>query len=717
MAPVSAHNSSQVEVILSDEERDVLEQRAEAMALTSLQALPAEKLRKALPAVKQGILKRLLSQASHDEALPEKAAPAAEAPPVPPVPPAPPAPELDSCDDEELDRLRCSLRQKPKELPPPQDGVEAFGDDPWFAPQSEVRVALSEAAEAHHGSFKILVGDPAEEIARICQRPLFPCAVLRLGGASGGFGEPDVAYAYRQLSRALHPDKNPDHPDAGEAFRRLKEAQDELKSSLEEQRRLLRILAGPFRSRDEDEMQMKRPQCALLAEACRLLAAVLALTGQGVVPQKAHQRAAACLRLPEGGWAAAHASTEALLAQWRSESGGLLEVLAHDALRTAYDCAPKRYRAQFLCLLARCAQVESNGSDGCVRRQWSKIWEHFPEIQLWQKLRELILKKRQERLEKLLGYLFVGYRIFEVQLERVKRRLEFLNGKHNFPARKEIVLPSLRGDRENEEVWSVESRSELDTIYCVTSDSEVEEVAASSTGSRSLGVWAEPGVAAAVTPALRSSSANPGSVAATIRISSHNPLLSPFAIIPEEILRRNEIEIHRGPCSASGKQLVLSWDFHQVLDKFRASRRYHEKCSWATLPTQCIQELQRASGFPDIAQIVLSYCHIQDTKDNVLWNQSQFSRIIITRKPAGAKGKLACLKKLVRTGRVLHIDDSFEVLSEFKKHQDENPDTNICAVGIRVEDRPQVPGFFYLKNIREVVDLISNSERYRHLGI
>jgi hypothetical protein len=30
-----------------------------------------------------------------------------------------------------------------------------------------------------------------------------------------------------------------------------------------------------------DEMQMKRPQCALLAEACRLLAAVCALTGQG----------------------------------------------------------------------------------------------------------------------------------------------------------------------------------------------------------------------------------------------------------------------------------------------------------------------------------------------------------------------------------------------------------------------------------------------------
>ena len=32
---------------------------------------------------------------------------------------------------------------------------------------------------------------------------------------------------------------------------------------------------------DEGEVQMKRPQCALLAEACRLLGAVLALTSQG----------------------------------------------------------------------------------------------------------------------------------------------------------------------------------------------------------------------------------------------------------------------------------------------------------------------------------------------------------------------------------------------------------------------------------------------------
>ena len=40
-------------------------------------------------------------------------------------------------------------------------------------------------------------------------------AVLRLGGSHvGGYGEPDIAYAYRHLSRALHPDKNPTVEDA-----------------------------------------------------------------------------------------------------------------------------------------------------------------------------------------------------------------------------------------------------------------------------------------------------------------------------------------------------------------------------------------------------------------------------------------------------------------------------------------------------------------------
>eukprot|EP00913_Durusdinium_trenchii_P011048 g10372.t1 len=366
----------EVEVILSDEERTALAQRAEEchpsafgrpfrdeMALKSLQNLPPEKRTKALPAVTAGILKRLLSQARNDE----------------PTPSSPPhMPERVEAPPRHRHWTPATTRSSSAcAAATAWDGVEAFGDDPWFA-------------------------------------QLESGAVLRLGGANGGFGEPDVAYAYRQLSRALHPDKNPDHPHAGEAFRRLKEAQDELKQSLEQQRNVLRGFSALFRVKDEGlgglhSLKVFRTRfywvrlCALLAEASRLLGAVLALTPQGFVPPGALQRANAFLRrltrfeqgLPEGTWAWSTASTEALLAQWRDEKGQLLEAFTEPVLRNAYDCAPKRYRAQFLCLLARAAQLESDASDGCVRRTWSKVFEMFPEIQLWQELRQLILKKRQ----------------------------------------------------------------------------------------------------------------------------------------------------------------------------------------------------------------------------------------------------------------------------------------------------------------------------------
>ena len=52
-----------------------------------------------------------------------------------------------------------------------------------------------------------------------------------------------MAYAYRQLSRALHPDKNQGLPEAADAFRRSIEAADELKAGLTEARRVLRQIS------------------------------------------------------------------------------------------------------------------------------------------------------------------------------------------------------------------------------------------------------------------------------------------------------------------------------------------------------------------------------------------------------------------------------------------------------------------------------------------
>ena len=42
-----------------------------------------------------------------------------------------------------------------------------------------------------------------------------------------------MAYAYRQLARALHPDKNPSIPTAAAAFKRLSEAAEELRQGAE----------------------------------------------------------------------------------------------------------------------------------------------------------------------------------------------------------------------------------------------------------------------------------------------------------------------------------------------------------------------------------------------------------------------------------------------------------------------------------------------------
>ncbi|CAE7941949.1 vwkA, partial [Symbiodinium necroappetens] len=76
-----------------------------------------------LPAVKAGILKRLLSQAQKDLPKPVEAQ---QVQTPPPMPPTQMPPDLDAFGDEELQKLRCGLRRPPTELPPPQDGVETL---------------------------------------------------------------------------------------------------------------------------------------------------------------------------------------------------------------------------------------------------------------------------------------------------------------------------------------------------------------------------------------------------------------------------------------------------------------------------------------------------------------------------------------------------------------------------------------------------------------
>lgn len=78
---------------------------------------------------------------------------------------------------------------------------------------------------------------------------------------------------------------------------------------------------------------------------------------------------------------------QVLLSEW-FEKTQLLELYASFPMRTAYDCAPKRHRAQFLCLLNRAAIAEAKRFNDCVRGSWPHIMQTFPELGLWRSLRE-----------------------------------------------------------------------------------------------------------------------------------------------------------------------------------------------------------------------------------------------------------------------------------------------------------------------------------------
>jgi len=360
---------------------DELEIQAQVMAEKALAALPEAARAGKIAKVKEGILKRLKAQAMMaappvatgpvPAGVPLGMAPVAPPPPTLAPPQAgPPPPETDT--------------DMPEKLP----GIEVVGDELWFS-HVPTRRSLRERVIAAHAAQKILVASPATEIKRICPGPgrvLMAGAVLRLGGSLlGGYGEADINYAYRQLSRALHPDKNPDIPEAHDAFKRLTDASAELKDGLEEQRRVLQAICLAMGTMVTPEM-MERPQEALFAEATKMLHAVLALTGEGEVPGPALSRSLAAFTASTA-WT--NCRPQVLLSEW-FDNNRLLDLFASMPLRTCYDCAPKRYRAQFLCALNRATMAEAKRNNDCVRGNWHSVMMQYPEMGLWRDLRDKI---------------------------------------------------------------------------------------------------------------------------------------------------------------------------------------------------------------------------------------------------------------------------------------------------------------------------------------
>merc|ERR1712217_267117 len=184
--------------------------------------------------------------------------------------------------------------------------------------------------------------------------------------------------AYRQLSRALHPDKNADVAEAPEEIKRLSEAAEELRQSLADSRKLLEAFCATM-GREPAKEIMERPQEGLFAEGFRLMSAVVSYGGEGLVLGPAAGRAAVVFASSS---VYPKCDGKSIINDWYNNER-LLDMFASAPLRAAYDCAPKRYRIQFLCMLNRVLRCEAVRQNDCIRSPWQAIVGQFPELGLW----------------------------------------------------------------------------------------------------------------------------------------------------------------------------------------------------------------------------------------------------------------------------------------------------------------------------------------------
>lgn len=211
----------------------------------------------------------------------------------------------------------------------------------------------------------------------------------------------------------------------------------------------------------------------------------------------------------------------------------------------------------------------------------------------------------------------------------------------------------------------------------------------------------------------------------TVRITRSNPLLRASQPSPQPVpirvqyrdpspreIRWLQLQVIDGQSSLTNSQAVISWDHHLVLDTFRVSSRNVVKASAGEYPRAVKDVLAIVHGLPsNIAQIVCSYCHRDDTVQNVIQcasNQTEFAKIFITRKPTGEQGKLAVLRTHFSLSTVLiHVDDSPEVLGEIQGFINEQGNTcNWRVVGISIRNKRQIPGVHYCINVREALQYI-----------
>ena len=111
-----------------------------------------------------------------------------------------------------------------------------------------------------------------------------------------------------------------------------------------------------------------------------------------------------------------------------------------------------------------------------------------------------------------------------------------------------------------------------------------------------------------------------------------------------------------------------------------------------------------------IAQVVLSYCHLEDAVRKVLRsvsNQSELAGTFISRKPTRPLGNLAVLQELFSLdSSVYHVDDSPEVLGEIDQFIKAHPQCAWKVVGISVPGKRTASGVSYYRNVAEALSAI-----------
>lgn len=170
------------------------------------------------------------------------------------------------------------------------------------------------------------------------------------------------------------------------------------------------------------------------------------------------------------------------------------------------------------------------------------------------------------------------------------------------------------------------------------------------------------------------------------------------------------------------RKCVISFDYHNVLDKLTLTRRETLRNDSAGLVHQRVRQVLQVLR-RDCDLLILSYCHIEETRQRVkrAFEYPGFADlqipVCITDKPTGPKGKLAFLRavcdgRLLQENppRVYHIDDSPDVLQEIFESGD-----SIIPVGVRL-DRPRyrrIEGVHYGWNALDCIEHVLEREHDR----